>query len=81
MASFMNRFDYLLKNESFNKEQERLSETKVGQGINKAADNVGAVVEAAQSVATVPFDFIMWMKDNWQLAILGAVAILVLIKD
>lgn len=81
MSSFANRYDYLLKNESFNKEQERLSETKVGQGINKAAENVGSVIDAARTVATAPFDFIVWIKDNWQLAVVGAVAILVLIRD
>lgn len=81
MSSFVNRYDYLLKNEAFNKEQERLSETKVGQGINKAADSVSSVVGAARTVATAPFDFVVWLTQNWQLAIIGVVAILVLIKD
>lgn len=27
------------------------------------------------------FDFIAWIRENWQLAVLGAVALLVLLRD
>ncbi len=69
MASFRNRYDYIFENPSFKKEKERLSKTNAGKAINAAYDTV-----------TAPFDFILWMRENWQITIVAAIAIIVLMK-
>jgi len=38
----------------------------------------GKVIE---TIVTAPFDIVGWLINNWQLAVIGAVAILVLIRD
>jgi len=37
--------------------------------------------QVLKEVATTPFDFITWVGQNWQLVVVGAVAILVLLRD
>jgi len=36
--------------------------------------------DGAETV-TAAFDILVWIKDNWQLAVLGLVALLVLLRD
>lgn len=44
-------------------------------------ETTGAVVDTAGAVVEGAFDFVAWIRGNWQLAILGIVALLVLLKD
>ena len=46
---------------------------KDGAPVNKAAETVKDTAGAA-------FDIVSWLWDNWQLAIVGAIALLILIK-
>lgn len=50
----------------------------VTKKIEVGLESAGNVVE---SVITAPFDIIIWLKNNWQLALIGGVAVLILIKD
>ena len=40
------------------------------ESFENIADNVGG-----------PFDIVVWVRENWQLAVLGLVAFLVLLRD
>lgn len=60
-----------------------------GLGVNNASagytpkqlsDNAKTNKEAVDNVKEV-FDIFLWVKENWQLAIVGVVALLVLLKD
>lgn len=81
MASFANRYDYLLKDESYKKEQERLANTKTGKKINSVVDAVDTAAETVTTVISAPFNFAQWLVDNWQISLIGIIALLVLIKD
>lgn len=52
--------------------------TEDNMKLYKGATSVG---EVAGNVAVGGFNFIKWIGHNWQIAILGVVALLVLLKD
>lgn len=47
---------------------------------NQLKESAGVQKENAENLKGA-FDFLAWVRENWQLAILGVVAILVLLKD
>ena len=47
----------------------------------KVAKKVTKTADAAATAVNASFDIIAWLKENWQLAIVGVVALLVLLKD
>ena len=49
--------------------------------MGKTQDTAENVVEVVGDIAGSTFDVFVWIKDNWQLAILGFVALLVLLRD
>lgn len=42
---------------------------------------VSSTAGSVKEVAAKGFDIVVWIKENWQLAVLGLVALLVLLKD
>ncbi len=54
------------------------------RGINGVTDDIKSVPEKVTKVkntANTTFDFVDWLRNNWQLAVLGAIALIVLIKE
>lgn len=53
--------------------------------IKESATTQKQGVEAAQSVVnaviTTPVNIVSWLTNNWQIAVVGVVALLVLIRD
>ena len=47
---------------------------KMQQSTDKFFNVVGTIIKT-------PFDFVGWLYNNWQLAIIGSVALLVLLRD
>lgn len=46
----------------------------IRQSTNKFFDIVGTIVKT-------PFDFVSWIYNNWQLVIIGVIAVMVLLRD
>lgn len=44
-------------------------------------DKVVDTAKTATDVVSGTFDIIAWIKENWQLAVLGLVALLVILRD
>lgn len=45
------------------------------------ADKAKKVIDNTQAIATGAFDIVSWLINNWQLAVLGLIALLVLLRD
>lgn len=57
------------------------TKSKVSDAFKSGVENVGGVVDAGAGVVSSVFDITVWLKDNWQIAIIGAVALLVILRD
>lgn len=51
------------------------------EALNKAKGAGETIAEVGGAVVGGTFDFIVWVRENWQLAVLGLVALLILLKD
>lgn len=54
---------------------------KFYQSVDKAKDFLSGSVETVSGTAKGAFDIMAFIKDNWKLLSVGAVALIVLLKD
>jgi len=76
------RFLWWGQNKTYDQQKQESIERVQGWHDGKGAmGTVFAVGGAAASAVEGSFDIIIWLKNNWQIAVIGAVALLVLLKD
>lgn len=71
-ANYPNVYKYLLGGERADEYTKKNVEALTG---------VSSTAETAANAAGDVFDIVAWIRGNWQLAILGLVALLVLLRD
>lgn len=52
-----------------------------GEAKENMQQSTGKFFEVVGTIVKTPFDFVAWLYNNWQLAIIGVVALLVLLRD
>ncbi|MBR0596593.1 hypothetical protein [Sinanaerobacter chloroacetimidivorans] len=53
---------------------------KVTDGFKNVVTTTGKAVDAGSTVVSSSFDFIVWIKENWQISIVGLVALIVILR-
>lgn len=52
-----------------------------GEAKESMQQSTGKFFEIVGTIVKTPFNFVAWLYNNWQLAIIGVVALLVLLRD
>lgn len=68
--------------ESWKSNQQRI-DNELKSGTNKASNMFGAVIDTASNAANMVIDstkVLTWIYQNWQISIVGAIAVIILVK-
>ena len=57
------------------------SELSKNEALVEGSKTMNKGIEAAGDIVDTSFDIFSWVKNNWQIAVVGLVALLVLLRD